>query len=110
MVVDAVIEPEVPVIVTVDSPVAAVALAAKVTTLEPAVGLVLNDAVTPLGSPDAASVMLPVNPPESVTVMLSGVLAPWARDIVGDEDARVKLGVVPPLPLTTTLLVPVAPA
>jgi len=34
-------------------------------------GLVANAAVTPLGRPDAARVTLPVNPPTSVTVMVS---------------------------------------
>ena len=56
--------PEVPVIVTVDVPVVAVLLAVNVNTLVPVVGFVPNAAVTPLGRPDAASVTLPVNPPD----------------------------------------------
>ena len=62
--------PEVPVMVTVAVPVVAVALAVSVSTLVPVVGFVPNAAVTPLGSPDAASVTLPVNPFTSFTVMV----------------------------------------
>ena len=52
--------PDVPVIVTVEGPVAAVLLAVRVSTLLPVVGFVPNEAVTPLGRPDAAkSVTLP---------------------------------------------------
>jgi hypothetical protein len=54
--------PEVPVIVTVASPVAAALLAVSVRVLEPLVGFGENDAVTPLGRPDAARLTLPVNP------------------------------------------------
>jgi hypothetical protein len=62
--------PEVPVIVTVAAPVAAELLAVSVSTLLPVVGLVAKAAVTPLGSPEAASVTLPVNPfwPETAMV------------------------------------------
>jgi hypothetical protein len=76
MVVDAVVLPEVPLMVTVDVPAVAVLLAANVTTLDPVVGLVPNAAVTPLGSPEAARVTLPVNPPVPVTVMVSVALLP----------------------------------
>jgi len=57
--------PEVPVIVTVYVPAVAVALAVRVSTLLPVVGLVPSEAVTPLGRPDTARVTLPVNPPSS---------------------------------------------
>jgi hypothetical protein len=76
MVVLAVVLPEVPVMVTVDEPTVAVLLAVNVTTLEPVVGLVANAAVTPVGKPDAARVTLPVNPPASVTVMVSVAVLP----------------------------------
>jgi len=66
-----VIVPEVPVIVTVDAPTVAVALAVKVSTLLPVVGLVPKATVTPVGKPEAARVTLPVNPPVSVTVIVS---------------------------------------
>jgi hypothetical protein len=75
-VVVAVVLPEVPVMVTVEAPVVAVALAVSVSTLLPVVGLVPNAAVTPLGRPDAARVTLPVNPPTSVTVMVSVAVLP----------------------------------
>jgi len=74
IVVVAVIDPEVPVTVTVDVPAAAVLLAVKVTTLVPVAGFVPNAAVTPLGRPEAASVTLPVNPFTSVTVIVSVAL------------------------------------
>lgn len=76
MVVDAVRVPELPVIVTVAAPVVAVLLAVSVSTLEPVAGLVAKLAVTPLGKPDAERVTLPVNPPTSVTVMVSVPLLP----------------------------------
>jgi hypothetical protein len=84
--------PEVPVMVTVEFPAGAVALAVRVSTLDPVAGLVLKEAVTPLGRPDAARVTLPVNPPASVTEMVSAPLLPWAIDSAGVEAAIVKLG------------------
>ena len=51
IVVVAVSVPDVPVMVTVAEPVAAVLLAANVTTLVPVAGLVPNVAVTPVGKP-----------------------------------------------------------
>src|SRR3984885_15898823 len=53
--------PDVPVIVTVDVPVVAVLLAISVSVLVPVVLVGLNTAVTPLGSPDAGGLTLPVN-------------------------------------------------
>lgn len=72
----AVVEPEVPVMVTVDAPVVAVLVAVSVSTLVPVVGLVPQTPVTPLGSPDAARVTLPVKPLRSVTVMVSVAVLP----------------------------------
>jgi len=90
--------PEVPVIVTVAVPVVAELLAVRVSVLVPAVGFGLNTAVTPLGSPDAARVTLPVNPPWSCTVM---VLVPPAPPCVIvrllGESESVKLGVADPV-------------
>jgi hypothetical protein len=86
----AVVLPEVPVIVTVDVPTVAVLLAVKVTTLLPAVGLVAKEAVTPLGSPDAASVTLPAKPPVSVTAIVSVAVPPSAADTVDAEGVSVK--------------------
>jgi len=55
--------PEVPVTVTVAVPVAAVPLAVNVNVLVPMVLTGLNDAVTPLGRPDADKLTLPLKPP-----------------------------------------------
>ena len=88
----AVSAPEVPVIVTVELPAGAVELAVRVSTLDPVVGLVPNEAVTPLGNPEAVRVTLPVNPPASVTVMVAVLLLPWAIDSVDAEEEIVKLG------------------
>ena len=52
------------------SPEAAVSLAVSVSMLVPVVGFGVNDAVTPLGSPDATRLTLPVNPFLGVTVMV----------------------------------------
>ena len=68
--------PEVPVTVIVKAPVVAVLLAVSVSTLEVADDVGLNTAVTPLGMPDAVNATLPVNPPTSVTVMVSVPLLP----------------------------------
>lgn len=84
--------PEVPVIVTVAVPVVAVEDAVSVSTLVPVVGLVPNAAVTPLGSPDAASVTLPVNPPASVTLIVLVPLLPWVTVKLLGEAESVKLG------------------
>jgi len=84
--------PEVPVMVTVADPVVAVLLAVSVSTLVPVVGFVPNDAVTPLGRPDAASVTLPENPPTSVTVIVLVPLLPCVTDTLLGEADRVKLG------------------
>ncbi len=68
--------PEVPLIVTVDVPTVAELLAVSVSTLDAVVGFVPNNAVTPLGRPDAARVTLPLNPPAPVTVIVSVALLP----------------------------------
>ena len=54
--------PDVPVMVTVTMPVVAVLLAVSVNALVAAAGLGLNEAVTPLGRPDAAKLTLPLKP------------------------------------------------
>ena len=114
--------PEVPVMVTVDEPTAAVLLAVSVSTLELVDDAGLNEAVTPLGKPLAVKVTLPVNPPVSVTVMVSVPLAPWATDKVAAEGLSVKLPVpaaftvsamevvavrVPEVPVMVTVAAPV---
>ena len=54
--------PDVPVIVTVAVPVAAVLLAVSVNVLALVVLVGLKDAVTPLGKPDADRLTLPLKP------------------------------------------------
>ena len=66
--------PEVPVIVTVLVPVAAVVLAVKVRELVLVVEAGEKAAVTPLGRPDAVKATLPVKPFWGVTVIVSGLL------------------------------------
>lgn len=75
-VVVSVVLPEVPVMVTVNEPVEAALVAVRVRTLEVADDAGLNDAVTPLGRPDAAKVTLPVKLPTSVTVMVPVAVLP----------------------------------
>ena len=70
-----VIEPAVPVMVIVKSPMLAVPLAVRVSVLVLLVLLGLNDAVTPLGSPEADKLTLLLNPLCGVTVI---VLVPLA--------------------------------
>jgi len=67
--------PDVPVMVTVTVPVAAVLLAVSVNVLALTVLLGLNDAVTPVGRPDADRLTLPLKPPCGVTLI---VLVPFA--------------------------------
>src|SRR5437667_12274844 len=68
--------PDVPVTVTVTVPVVAVLLAVSVNVLVPAVLPGLNDAVTPLGRPDADKLTLPLKPFCGVTVMVAAPAAP----------------------------------
>ena len=86
--------------VTVAAPAVAVLLAVNVSTLVPVVGLVPNAAVTPLGNPDAARETLPVNPPMSVTVIVSVAVLPCVTDRVVGDAASVK-----PVPGTMTVMV-----
>ena len=82
--------PEVPVTVTVKAPVSAVLLAVNVSTLELVEDAGLNDAVTPLGSPDTVNATLPVKPPVSATAIVSVPLVPCLIDTVDAEGLRVK--------------------
>jgi hypothetical protein len=67
--------PEVPVMTTVVVPVVAVVLAVRVKML--VVALVeVNDAVTPLGRPEATKLTLLVKPPVGFTVIVLGTLLP----------------------------------
>src|ERR1039458_2317789 len=96
MVVVAVRLPEVPVMVTVAAPTVAVLLAVSVSTLELVDDVGLNEAVTPLGRPDAVNVTLPVNPSTSPTVMVSVALLPCVTDRLEADGVSVKPGVDDP--------------
>jgi len=75
------------VIVTVDVPVAAVPLAVSVNVLVLVVLVGTNDAVTPLGRPDADRATLPVKPFCGVTVIVLFPLVPWVIvTLAGDAD------------------------
>lgn len=69
--------PDEPVTVTVTVPVVAMPLAVSVKVLVLAVLLGLNDAVTPLGKPDADKLTLALKPPSGVTAMALVPLVPW---------------------------------
>jgi hypothetical protein len=85
--------PDEPVTVTVNAPTVAVALAVNVTVLVVVAGFVLNDAVTPLGKPDADKLTLPLNPFCGVTVIVLVPLAPCVIvKLLGDAE-RAKCGV-----------------
>lgn len=88
MVVLPVVLPEMPETVTVTVPVAAVEVADKVSVLVVEVGFVLNDAVTPLGKPEAERVTLPLKPPTSVTVIVLVPLLPCKTlTLLGEADS-----------------------
>jgi len=80
--------PDVPMIVTVTVPVLAALSAARVNVLVVVAGLGLNDAVTPLGRPDADKLTLPPKPFCGVTVMVLVPLVPCAMlRLVGDAES-----------------------
>ncbi len=79
--------PDVPVMVTVTVPVVAVLLAASVIVLVLVAGFGLNDAVTPLGSPEAPKLTPPLNPFCGVTVIVLVPFAPWVMvTLLGDAE------------------------
>ena len=82
--------PDEPVTVTVTVPVTAALPAVSVNVLVLTVLLGLNDAVTPLGRPDADKLTLPLKPFCGLTVMVLAPLAPCAMlRLLGDAE-RVK--------------------
>ena len=84
-VVEAVTEPEAPMmVIVIPDPMVAVEDAASVSTLELVAGVVEKEAVTPAGSPVADKAMLPVKPPCAVTVMVSVLLDPWLTERAGE--------------------------
>jgi hypothetical protein len=84
--------PDEPVTVTVTVPVAAVLLAVSVNVLVLAVLLGLNEAVTPLGRPDADKLTLPLKPFCGVIVMVLAPLAPCASVKLFGDAERAKFG------------------
>jgi hypothetical protein len=94
-----VVEPEVPVIVTVAAPTVAVeeAVSVRVEVALPfaggVTGLVENAAVTPVGKPVAVSVVAELKPPVLVMVIVLVPLAPWVTVTEVGEAAMVKFGV-----------------
>ena len=80
--------PDEPVTVTVNAPMAAVALAVNVTVLVVVAGFVLNDAVTPLGRPEADKLTLPLNPLSGVILIVLAPLVPCVIvKLVGDAES-----------------------
>ena len=115
--------PDVPVMVTVTVPAAAVLLAASVNVLVLVALLGLNDAVTPLGSPEADRLTLPVKPFCGVTVMVLEPLPPCVIVRLFGEAESVKFAAgtgltvretmavfdkLPDVPVMVTVTVPVA--
>lgn len=114
--------PDVPVTVIVLVPVVAVLLAVNVRTLVDVVGLVPNEAVTPLGKAEVLSDTEPVKPLRSVTEIVLLPLVPcFTVKLVGEADSE-KFGVAvaftvsemevvwvkdPEVPVTVTVAVPV---
>jgi hypothetical protein len=96
--------PEVPVIVTVDVPATAVLAAVRVSVLMPDL-TALRVAVTPLGSPDAASATVPLKPEISVIAMLLAPLAPAVTLKVVRVAASLKVGCGTMLSAMVTLAV-----
>ena len=84
--------PEVPVMVMILVPVVAVAPAVNVRTLVDVVGLVANDAVTPLGNAEVDKVTDPANPPEGTTLIVLLPLFPWVTVKLAGEAESEKLG------------------
>src|SRR5260221_6064529 len=101
-----VVEPEVPVTVTVEVPMVAVAEAVRVRVelVLPLAGGVTeagaNEAVTPLGRPEAESATAELNPLRLVTVIVLVPLLPWTTlRLVGEaETEKSGVGAAPPPP------------
>jgi len=115
--------PDVPVRVTEAAPVVAALVTVSVNVLVAVAGLGLNEAVTPLGKPDADKLTLPLKPFCGVTVMVLAALPPCVVVTLLGEVERVKFGggaaftvreivaefVKPPdVPMMETVTVPVA--
>jgi len=85
--------PDAPMIVTENVPTAAFAAAVNMTVLDAGSDGGLNEAVTPLGKPEAEKLTAPLNPFCGVTVMtLPPLVALCVTDKLFGEAASVKLG------------------
>jgi hypothetical protein len=110
--------PEVPVTFMVDVPATTEAPAVRVKVLVPVLLTRLNDAVTPLGKPDAVRLTLPLKPPCGVIVRVLVPLLPCVTPRVLGDAERLKFGtvivrpmvvevlVLPEVPVTVTVTVP----
>ena len=81
--------PDVPVMVTVTVPVAAALLAVRVNVLVLVVLRGLNDAVTPMGRPDADKLTLLLKPFCGLTVMVLALLVPCTIVMLFGDAERV---------------------
>jgi hypothetical protein len=95
--------PEVPVMVTETVPVVAVLLAVSVNVLVVVAGFALNDAVTPLGKPDADKVTLPLKLFCGVTVIVLVLAVPCVIVKLFGDAERLKFGAGAEGVLTETL-------
>ncbi len=84
--------PEVPVMVSVPVPPAAVLLAVRVSVLVPVVEGGEKDALMPLGRPATERFTLPVNPYWGVMVTVDVAEPPWFSCTLFGEAERRKLG------------------
>jgi len=84
--------PEVPVIVTAAVPVGAEPLTVIVRTLVEEVFAGLNNAVTPVGNPDAARLTLPEKPCEGIILIVLDPLAECCSVTLAGVDESLKLG------------------
>ncbi len=98
-------EPDVPVTVMVLVPVVAVLVAVKVRTLVDVVGLVPNEAVTPLGRVEVESDTDPVKPPDGATVTVLAPLAPCFTVKLAGEAESEKSGVAVAFTVSVTVTV-----
>ena len=93
--------PDVPVIVTVLVPVVAMLVAVRVNVMLEDAGLVtvagfgLNDALTPLGRPDADTVTLPLKPFCGLSVIVFVPLPPCVMPTLPADTERLKFGTAP---------------
>jgi hypothetical protein len=81
-------EPALPVIVTVKVPMLAAPLAVRVSALVLVVLVGLNDAVIPLGKPEADKLTLPLKPFRGTTVIVLVTLLPCVTlTVAGDAES-----------------------